>query len=133
MFSRGVIRIRKCYCERIGENGCTIMKRNAMLFSIHFRLFGVPLELHSFRPLFCIIHQKSEYVYEEEISLHAYSFGYHRPVTRPIPAKIVCVINNLDHGRPPTLPLNILLSFFLEVIHIIPHFVLMQKNRVCIP
>jgi hypothetical protein len=57
------------------------MKRNAMLFPIQFRLFGVPLELHSFRPLPRIIHQKCEYVYEEDIS-RTRSFYYIRWVTR---------------------------------------------------
>ncbi len=52
MLSNGMIRIGECYCEWIGEYGCRIMEKNAVIFPIHFRLFGVPLELHFIVPLF---------------------------------------------------------------------------------
>jgi hypothetical protein len=34
--SMRMIRISKSYCKRIGEDGCRVMKRDTMLFSVDF-------------------------------------------------------------------------------------------------
>jgi hypothetical protein len=41
-----MVRIGKCYRERIVEYSRRVMKRDSMLFSIRFRLSRVPLKLH---------------------------------------------------------------------------------------
>jgi hypothetical protein len=57
MLSRRMVRIGKCYRERIAKDSRRFMKRDSMLFPIQFRLIRVPLELHAFRPLWFIILQ----------------------------------------------------------------------------